>query len=384
MKNILHAIDTSGPGGAETVFLALASGLDPAQYRSYAVIKSEGWVAGQLRNAGLEPFFADARGSFNLRYLYQLVRIVRKYKIDIIQSHLFGSNVYCSLAGLICRVPVISVFHGAVDVNPSSKLLRTKFRILNRGSDRVVYVSHSLSATILKSGMAAAHKACVIYNGVDTLQFRPRPDRTIRRQLGLADSDIVIGSMGNIRRPKGYDVLLHAAAQLVSHSPHYKFLIAGDAQGRLYEELLQLRERLGLTRHVFFLGFRADVAHVLNNFDIFLLSSTSEGFSISTIEAMACGLPVVVTRSGGPEEIVTHGQNGLLVEAGSAPQIASAIDLISRDPHLRERLVLNARATVTGKFSMDAMINAYSRIYAGLRPSLSPAKDSARNRGARK
>ena len=366
MKNILHAIDTSGPGGAETVFLALATGLDSTRYRSYAVIKSEGWVAGQLRNVGLEPFFADARGSFNLRYLYQLVRLIRKYKIDIIQSHLFGSNVYCSLAGLICRVPVISVFHGAVDVNPSSKLLRTKFHILNRGSARVVFVSHSLSATILKSGMAAAHKACVIYNGVNTRVFQPRPDRTIRKQLGLADSDIVVGSMGNIRRPKGYDVLLHAAAQLVDHSPQYKFLIAGDASGRLYEELLHLRERLGLTQHVFFLGFRADVAHVLNNFDVFLLSSTSEGFSISTIEAMACGLPVVVTRSGGPEEIVTDREDGLLVDPASPEQIAAALKSIATDAALRQQLAHRARATVTAKFSMDAMINTYQNLYATL------------------
>jgi glycosyltransferase involved in cell wall biosynthesis len=366
MKNILHAIDTSGPGGAETVFLSLATGLDPGRYRSYAVIKSEGWVAEQLRKAGMQPFFANVRGSFNLRYLYQLVRIVRRHKIDIIQSHLFGSNVYCSLAGLICRVPVISVFHGAVDVNPSSRLLRTKFHILRRGSARVVYVSHSLGTAISQSGMLDARAAQVIYNGVDTDVFQPRPDRSLRQQLGLADGDIVIGSMGNIRRPKGYDVLLQAAAQLVSHSPHYKFLIAGDASGRLYEELLQLRARLGLTRHVFFLGFRADVAEVLNNFDVFLLSSTSEGFSIATIEAMACGLPVVVTRSGGPEEIVTDQVDGLLVDPGSPAQIAAALQSIATDTVLRQRLAHRARATVSARFSVRAMIDAYQDLYATL------------------
>jgi glycosyltransferase involved in cell wall biosynthesis len=366
MKNILHAIDTSGPGGAETVFLSLATGLDPARYRSYAVIKSEGWVAEQLRKAGMRPFFANVRGSFNLRYLYQLVRIVRRHKIDIIQSHLFGSNVYCSLAGLICRVPVISVFHGAVDVNPSSRLLRAKFSILRRGSTRIVYVSHSLGAAISKNGMLDTHAAQVIYNGVDTDVFQPRPDRSIRQQLGLADSDIVIGCMGNIRRPKGYDVLLHAAAQLVSHSPQYKFLIAGDASGRLYEELLQLRARLGLTQHVFFLGFRADVAGVLNNFDVFLLSSTSEGFSIATIEAMACGLPVVVTRSGGPEEIVTDREDGLLVDPASPAQIAAALESIATNAALRRQLGHRARATVIAKFSLAAMLRAYEKLYENL------------------
>lgn len=366
MKNILHAIDTSGPGGAETVFLALARGLDPIKYRSYAVIKSEGWVAGQLRKFGLEPFFADAKGSFNLKYLYQLVRIIRRYKIDIVQSHLFGSNVYCSLAGLICGVPVISVFHGAVDVNPSSKLLRTKFRILNRGSAKVVCVSQSLSATLLKSGMLARAKSVVIYNGIDTHLFRPQRHHHLRDQFGLAAADIVIGAMGNIRRPKGYDVLLRAAALLVKKSPRYKFMIAGDGSGRLYEDLLKLREDLGLKAHVFFLGFQEDVARVLNNFDIFLLSSTTEGFSIATIEAMACGLPVVVTRSGGPEEIVSHDENGLLVDVASAPQIADAIELIVHDPALKARLVQKARAHVVARFGMDAMLRAYDDLYSGL------------------
>ncbi len=366
MKNILHTIDTSGPGGAETVFVSLTTQLDPGKYRSYAVIKSEGWVADQLRKAGIEPLFVNSKGSFSVRYLWQLVRIVRRYRIDIIQSHLLGSNVYCSLAGLICRVPVVSVFHGAVDVNPSSSLLRIKFLILNRGSACVVYVSHSLSATILKSGMAAAHKARVIYNGVNTDVFLPRPDQTIRKQLGFADSDIVIGSMGNIRRPKGYDVLMHAAAQLVSHSQHYKFVIAGDTSGRVYGELLQLRERLGLAQNVFFLGFRPDVANVLNNFDVFLLSSTSEGFSIATIEAMACGLPAVVTRSGGPEEIVTDRDNGLLVDPASPAQIADALQLVAGDSNLRQHLAQRARACVTAKFSMGAMIDAYQHLYATL------------------
>ena len=366
MKNVLHTIDTNETGGAESIFLTLATALDASKYRSFAAIKSEGWISGQLRKLGLNPLFVDATGSFNLRYLYQLVRIIRKYNIDIIQSHLFGSNVYCSLAGLICRIPVISVFHGFVDVSPTSRLLGTKFRILNWGSTSVVFVSQSLKKAFQKGGMVSAAKSLVIYNGVDTNIFARNRDQSIKNQLGLAESDIVIGSIGDIRPAKGYDVLLHAAALLVKNSPKYKFIIAGDASGKLYDELLQLRDRLGLKEHLFFLGFREDVARVLNNFDIFLLSSISEGFSISTIESMACGLPVVVTRSGGPEEIVTDGKDGLLVDVGSPVQIASALELLANDTGLRERLERGARETVTSRFSMNAMLRAYEKLYESL------------------
>lgn len=366
MKNILHTIDTNETGGAESVFMTLATSLDPSKYRSFAAIKSEGWMSGQLRKLGLNPLFVDAKGSFNLKYLFQLVRIVHKYKIDIIQSHLFGSNVYCSLAGLICRVPVISVFHGFVDVIPTSRLLGAKFSILNMGSTFVVFVSQSLKKAFVKGGMVSADKSVVIYNGVDTNIFTRNRDQSIRNQLGLSDSDVVIGSIGDIRQAKGYDDLLHAAALLVKRSTKYKFIIAGDTSGKLYDELLQLRDRLGLNQHLFFLGFREDAARVFNNFDIFLLSSTTEGFSIATIEAMACGLPVVVTRSGGPEEIVSDGKNGILVDVASPPQIASALERVADDQPLRERLELGARETATSKFSMHAMLRAYEKIYGGL------------------
>ena len=96
------------------------------------------------------------------------------------------------------------------------------------------------------------------------------------------------------------------------------------------------------------------------------MSSTTEGFSIATIEAMACGLPVVVTRSGGPEEIVTHAENGLLVDVASAPQIADAIALIAHDTALKARLAQKARADVVARFSLDAMLRAYENLYAGL------------------
>ena len=237
--------------------------------------------------------------------------------------------MYCSLAGLICRVPVVSVFHGAVDVNPNSKLLRTKFHILNRGSAKVVCVSQSLSTTLLKSGMLERAKSIIIYNGIDTHLFRPQPNQYLRDQFGLAAGDIVIGAMGNIRRPKGYDILLRAAALLVKKSPRYKFMIAGEGSGHLYQDLLKLREDLGLTTHVFFLGFQEDVARVLNNFDVFLLSSTSEGFSIATIEAMACGLPVIGCQGSGAAEVVTDGKTGRLVPGAFVFTAATGAALVT-------------------------------------------------------
>ena len=101
MKTILHTIDTTGPGGAETVFIDLATRLPKDKYRSVVVIRGKGWVYEELGRRGVNPILLDAKGSFNLRYLLGLRKIIKEEGVDIIQSHLLGANVYCSLAGLL-------------------------------------------------------------------------------------------------------------------------------------------------------------------------------------------------------------------------------------------------------------------------------------------
>ncbi len=137
-----------------------------------------------------------------------------------------------------------------------------------------------------------------IPNGVDTKIFRPERNRSIRAELGISDDTALIGAIGNIRKPKAYDVLLRAARALADGSRRFHLVIAGDRANTLGRDLEVLKRNLGLDGQVTFLGLREDVPRVLNNLDVFVLSSHTEGFSIACIEAMACGIPVVATRSG--------------------------------------------------------------------------------------
>jgi len=363
MKNILHAIDTTGPGGAETVFMTLARKLDPSRFHSYVAVAGHGWLYDELRQQGFDPFIVGGKKGFDLGYLSRLVRIIRKQRIDVVQSHLFGSNIYCSLAGALTRVPVVCTFHGSVDIGQRTALRALKMKLLNHCASRFVSVSRSLARELCGQNHLSARKSVTIYNGVDTSQFCRRRDDSIRRQLGLGDADILVGAVGNIRPAKDYQTLLHAAAVLAKTSPRYKILIAGQGDGELYRRLLKQRSDLGLESSVFFLGFQTDVSRLLNNFDIFVLSSATEGFSIATIEAMACELPVVATRCGGPEEIVQNGENGVLVDAGDSQQLSAAIQRVWDDRPFRQRLSQEARSTVLSRFSIDSMLNYYQSIY---------------------
>lgn len=365
IKTILHTIDTTGPGGAETVFIDLVTHLPSDQFRSIVVISGKGWVYDELCRRGIRPILLHAKGSFNLRYLYHLCKLIIRENVDLIQSHLLGTNVYCSLAGILTRKPVVATFHGSVDFSGIERFQRLKFGAINIGANRIVAVSESLREELVSDTPVNISKTRVIYNGIDIDSFQCGRSDELRQRFGLNKDDIIVGSLGNIRTSKGYQILLQAASLLSEDSHSFHFIIAGHSHpGGLYDELLKLREELGLTDCVHFLGFTESPAEFLSNLDIFLLSSTSEGFSIATIQAMAASLPVVATRSGGPEEIVEHGKNGLLVDADNASVIAEALVSLANDEELGVHLSKNARDHVAAKFGIDVMLDAYKKIYA--------------------
>ena len=362
MKTILHIIDTTGPGGAETVFINLAQRLSRERYRSIVVVRGKGWLYDELARLGLEPIIIAAKGSFNWRYLLRLCKFIKKEKVDLIQSHLLGSNVYSSLAGMITGVPVVAVFHGAVDVGGNESFLKLKFAAINLGAKRVITVSENLLANMVLRTPINRKKLLTIYNGVVVDEFKRASSDFIRNQFGWDKSVIIVGSLGNIRNAKGYDILLQAASNLKNSVYNFKFVIAGQGKGSLYDKLLALRTELKL-EDVHFLGFNDDPAGFLSNLDVFLLSSTSEGFSIATIQAMASGIPVVATKSGGPEEIITHSKNGWLVEPGDPEAISNGLEHIVADPELMKTLPTNALDHVKKTFDMDAILSSYETIY---------------------
>ena len=119
-----------------------------------------------LERAGASAHTCVAGGSFNFGYLRKIVRVVRREQVDLIEAHLSGASLYASLAGIITGTPVVSVFHGSVDLFPSDRLLGTKVAVINRGSDRIVAVSNHLRDDLLARMGLRAEKLQVVYNGV--------------------------------------------------------------------------------------------------------------------------------------------------------------------------------------------------------------------------
>lgn len=363
MKTILHTIDTTGPGGAETVFIDLATRLPKDKYRAVVVIRGKGWVYEELCRRGIKPILLDAKGSFNFRYLAGLRRIIREQSVDLIQSHLLGANVYCSLVGLLTRKPVVATFHGVVDIGENERLKGLKFAALNAGARRIVAVTDSLLEDIMARTTLKKNKTTVIYNGIDTASYiRPRSS-SLREQYGWNDDDIIIGSLGNIRPAKGYDILLQTVALLKKSAHTFRFVIAGQGKGELFDRLLSLRKELELEDNVIFHGFTDDAAEFLASVDFFLSSSISEGLPLSAIQAMVAELPMVATRCGGYEGLITHKENGLLTEIGNPESIAKTIEMLAADSSLQSKLGRNAKKYAIETYDIDVMLNAYIKEY---------------------
>ena len=370
-RRVLHLIDTGGPGGAETVFLDVVSGLDASRWDSVAVVPSVDWLHGALSARGIEPLLLGGSGSFDVRFLRALIQAARRHGAELIHTHLLGSAVYGGLAARALRIPAVSTFHGQVDIAENEPFRAAKLRIVGRRRTRVVFVSDALRRFFLSAnGRPVAEEITrVVHNGLDLDEFRPRRDPAVRAELGYRPEHTVIGAIGNLRPAKAYDVLLWAAARVHERRPEARFLIAGEGGGGPLRALLDLRAALGLDDVVQLVGFREDVADLFRALDVFVLSSTFEGFSLSTLQAVASGVPAVATRSGGPQEILEEGVSGVLVDPGSPEALARGLVSVMEGAltgGVDARLAERRRLAPVDRFTTAAMVGAYEHLYEEL------------------
>lgn len=359
--HVLHIIDTGGPGGAETVFAQLAQAFPRDIGQPLVVVSREGWLAERLRERGLAPIALNPRGSFNLGYLGELIRLIRTHRVRLVVAHLFGSMLYGGLAGRLTAVPVIGVLHGQTDL-AGPRLAALKNAIVRHTLAHTVFVSEPLRQELNALLRLPHARTSVVTNAVDTERFTPGTDGSLRAELQLPPGLPLVGAIGNIRRPKGYDGLLRAWRALLDGGTKAHLAIVGEGSGSLMQELLALRSTLGLERDVSFMGLRSDIVNVLRSLDVFVSSSTTEGFSIVCVEAMACGVPVVATRSGGPESIIEHGVSGILVPVEDPPALAAGVCRVLQDPALRTSMTGAGREQVERRFGQARQLEAYAAI----------------------
>jgi len=361
---ILHAIDTTGPGGAETVFLDLVQRLTVSGYNNYAIIKGSGWVEDQLKRRGVPYYIVKPHGFLSIKYYLQLFKLLRSNNTRLIHAHLLGSTLTYSILSFFLRIPVVATLHGRVDVNPNERFVAIKNLIMKYGVSALIAVSRDLASYIAERKLFNKNHIQVIYNGIDESRYGKNNSKELRELLNIPDDALLVGCLGNVRPAKSYDVLIAAAATLIHEKKqNIHFIVAGHKKPELMKKLDELMVKHAVVNRVHFIGFHEDTARYLGQLDFFALSSSSEGFSIATIEAMATGLPVVATRCGGPQEILEHNVTGLLVEINDPQALADQLLQLIQHHSDGQRIASAGKAHAISMFSFASMIDAYRKVY---------------------
>jgi len=365
---VLQLIDTPGPGGAETVFVQLTERLQARGDHVLPVVATDrSWAADALSDRGIGAIVLPTTGrKLDWRWLWRLVRIVRRERIQIIHAHLYAPAVYGAIAATLTRVAALATIHGEVDLEKQGRTRGFKLLALRVGLNTVVCVSESLREAVARRLSFEPARTAVVWNGVDVEALQAGVRGALRSELSVGEHALLIGSIGNVRPAKDYPTFVRACRLMLAHHPDTYFVIAGDCDNELGRAVRQLSHELGMSDRIVFLGFRADVANVLADLDVLVVSSTSEGFSIAAVQALAAGVPVVATRSGGPEEIIDPGVNGLLVPHSNPRAIAEAVSSLLADPQMRRMMAAAGPETVRTRFSTDAMVQGYVTLYRAM------------------
>ncbi|BES71692.1 hypothetical protein RE428_27100 [Marinobacter nanhaiticus D15-8W] len=354
---ILHVIDTTGPGGAETVFLELAEECTKRGYGSVAVIRGPGWVESQLQKRSIKYYVRDCKGSLNFKFLWELAKIARREKVTHIQSHLLGSNVYASLLGLLLRIPVTATFHGHVDISEKERLRNLKLGIIRAGARYTIAVTEDLRQTIAQSSSSWYQlKPIVIPNGVDTSLLEKLPLRTPE----AAETRLAFGCLGNVRPAKNYRLAVDFIGHLKLKGVDSRLVIAGDDTKPQALELKEYVKSKGLADRVEFLGFIDDVPGFFSSIDIFLMTSSSEGHPLALTQALAAGKPVLSTKNG-VEKIIPEPL--IFLSGEHSPEALSEAGNRLQEADRLPELLTQARAFVRENYSLDAMFTRYIELY---------------------
>jgi len=349
-------------GGAEQVVVDLCGHLRNKGHHVWVVTLKSGWLTKKLSEIGVEFIVIENKKSFDLRFFLELLRIIREKRIDLIHSHEFMMNAYGTAASIVTRCPIIATIHGKGYYIDKWRR-RAVYRLVGRCAFRIVAVSENLKKFLIEKINLTPSDISVICNGVDVDRFFPCDEEKssrLKHEFGL--KGIVIGAIGNIYPVKGHIHLIRAARFIVDEFDGVNFVVIGkktDYLNILQEEVKRLR----LTDRFRFIGFRDDIPQLMQLIDIFVLPSNEETFSIATVEALASSKPVVATRCGGPEEIITDGKHGFLVPLGNPEQLAEKILELIRNPSLRRTLGEEGLTLVRDKFTTEVMFDNYKDLY---------------------
>ena len=364
---VAHLVKLIAPAGKENGILKIVSRMDTSQFEIDIVVLS-GIIFEEILN--LEKFnivsLNPVRGN-NLKLVPQLVKVFKEKKYDIIYTHSWNTLMEGYLSGVISGIPI--KIHGEHGTFERSLMKDRMQKYVWKQFDVIIVVADALRKIMHEEFGYTENNIEVRHNGIDTTKFFPssRYRREIREQLKLND-EFVIGTVGRFFPVKDHFTLFRAFERIKSFEPKAKLILVGaEPKGNnLKAEYIQYLTERHLINDVFILPPTSDVEKVFNAMDVFVLSSISEGCSNVILEAMACGIPVVATRTGGNPELLDDNKNGLLFPVGADDQLAEKVHRLYTDPELHKKLSHAGPKIIKKHFTIDRVVHYYEELFLRL------------------
>lgn len=290
-----------------------------------------------------------ARSSLNIFNFLRIIKYIRKQEIDLLVSHGMVSRIYCKICSLFIKAPHLATIHSDYknEYSNKCKLLSFLFAelVLGRITTRYIAVSNFLKNELIKSGVGS-NKIDVVHNGIDFNKLN------CNYSVNNNKKALVLGSVGRLHKVKGYDLLIKAFSKI--EDKNMFLYIWGKGEER--ENLQSIINKLGLQEKVFLRG-EEEFKKIVSQIDIYVQPSRSEGFGLAVVQAMGCGIPVVVTPAGSLPEIINNGKTGMVTKSFFVDDICASLNELIGNKKLREEISKNAYVVSRKNFGLDKWVD---------------------------
>jgi L-malate glycosyltransferase len=344
--------------GGQNQVLVTVLGLRATGHRAMLVAHPSGELRARAQE-GLELLPLAPVTEMDLSAAWRLSRAVKQLRPDIVHAHdphgVAMAALALSMSTQVVKPPLVA--SRRVDFRMKGNALsRWKYRQV----ECFICASEAIRKIVVSDGVPP-ERAVTVHEGIDLGRVGAAAPVNIHAELWLPHGAPVIGNVAALVPHKGQKHLIEAAALVVRQVPDARVVIAGE--GELRTSLEHQIKHLGLEKHVILAGFRPDVLSLHKAFDVFVMSSVTEGLGTSILDAMACGRPVVATRAGGIPEVVKDGDTGILVPPRDHEAMAAALVRLLKDPALRTRMGAAGLSLAHARFSAERMVQETVRVY---------------------
>jgi len=344
--------------GGQNQVLVTVMGLRALGHRTTLIAHPSGQLRQRVEE-GLDLIPLAPTNEMDLTAAWRLSRLIKRLKPEIVHAHdphgVAMAALALSMSTELAKPPLIAARRVDFHLKGNS-LSRWKYRQV----DCFICVSEAIRTMLIADGVPPA-RTVVVNEGIDLERVEAAPPAKLHEELWLPRHAPIVGNVAALVRHKGQRYLIEAAAIVIRQIPDARFVIAGE--GELRGALERQVKEHKLEKHVYLLGFRPDVLSLQKIFDVFVMSSVTEGLGTSLLDAMACAKPVVATAAGGIPEVVEDGLTGLLVPTRDPEAMAAAIVRLLNDAGLRRQMGEAALLSARERFSVERMVLDTLRVY---------------------